>query len=217
MDLPSRGRKGLTSSGRRVQPAGSLDQEAVWQNAMHIPTSPFFERTSKRRKGFPSETQVKKGLRIVHGAKELREKLGRNDPCPCGSPRRLKACCMRGGCFRRLGSPLLFSANSRPSDGAAPGRLRLPPARARPLQTPELVGSSDHLRRPHVAPGLPPMIPRGSRALRCGRRKSSRRLPTAPYLSRRVPSKSCHASCGLRHQQRVRSLLSLQHFGEASE
>ena len=46
-----------------------------------------FEITSKRRKGFPSETQVKLGVRIVHGNKELREKLGRNDLCPCGSRR----------------------------------------------------------------------------------------------------------------------------------
>ena len=47
-----------------------------------------FEITSKRRKGFPSETQVKRGVRIVHGNKELSEKLGRNDLCPCGSGRR---------------------------------------------------------------------------------------------------------------------------------
>ena len=47
-----------------------------------------FEITSKRRKGFPSETRVKKGLRVVHGFKELREKLGRNDLCPCGSGHR---------------------------------------------------------------------------------------------------------------------------------
>lgn len=47
-----------------------------------------FEITSKRRKGFPSETQVKKGLRVVRGIKELREKLGRNDLCPCGSGHR---------------------------------------------------------------------------------------------------------------------------------
>jgi uncharacterized protein YecA (UPF0149 family) len=47
-----------------------------------------FEITSKRRKGFPSETRVKKGVRIVHGYKELREKLGRNDLCPCGSGHR---------------------------------------------------------------------------------------------------------------------------------
>ena len=46
-----------------------------------------FEITSKRRKGFPSETQVRRGVRIVHGNKELFEKLGRNDLCPCGSGR----------------------------------------------------------------------------------------------------------------------------------
>ncbi|MEW4365356.1 SEC-C metal-binding domain-containing protein [Aliikangiella maris] len=46
-----------------------------------------FEVTSKRRKDYPSETQVKRGDRIVHGDKELIEKLGRNDPCPCGSGR----------------------------------------------------------------------------------------------------------------------------------
>ena len=50
---------------------------------------PFgFEPTSKRRKGYPSETQVKRGHRVVGGEKELLEKLGRNDPCPCGSRRR---------------------------------------------------------------------------------------------------------------------------------
>lgn len=46
-----------------------------------------FEVTSKRRKGFPSETRVKRGDRVVHGDKELIEKLGRNDLCPCGSRR----------------------------------------------------------------------------------------------------------------------------------
>ena len=46
-----------------------------------------FERSSKRRKGFPSETEVKRGERVVHGDKELVEKLGRNDLCPCGSGR----------------------------------------------------------------------------------------------------------------------------------
>jgi len=46
---------------------------------------------SKRRRSFPSETRVKRGLRIVHGDKELVEKLGRNDLCPCGSGRRFQA------------------------------------------------------------------------------------------------------------------------------
>jgi uncharacterized protein YecA (UPF0149 family) len=47
--------------------------------------------TSKRRKGFPSESQVKRGERIVRGDKELLEKLGRNDPCPCHSGRLFQA------------------------------------------------------------------------------------------------------------------------------
>ncbi|MGN6152086.1 MAG: SEC-C metal-binding domain-containing protein [Lysobacteraceae bacterium] len=33
---------------------------------------------------------MKRGRRFVHGDKELVEKLGRNDPCPCGSTRRYK-------------------------------------------------------------------------------------------------------------------------------
>ncbi len=54
-------------------------------NNAHDWESSHFELTSKRRRGFPSETRVKKGVRIVHGNKELIEKLGRNDLCPCGS------------------------------------------------------------------------------------------------------------------------------------
>jgi uncharacterized protein YecA (UPF0149 family) len=50
-----------------------------------------FEVTSKRRKGFPSETNVKRGDRTVGGGKELAEKLGRDDPCPCGSARLFQA------------------------------------------------------------------------------------------------------------------------------
>jgi hypothetical protein len=45
---------------------------------------------SKRRRGFPSESQVKRGLRVVHGHKELVEKVGRNDLCPCGSGKRFR-------------------------------------------------------------------------------------------------------------------------------
>lgn len=35
-----------------------------------------------------------RGDRVVHGDKELVEKLGRDDPCPCDSGRRYKACCI---------------------------------------------------------------------------------------------------------------------------
>ena len=51
--------------------------------------------------GILSETHVKRGRRVVHGDKELHEKLGRNDPCPCGSGLLFKRCCRNSGCFRR--------------------------------------------------------------------------------------------------------------------
>ena len=55
-------------------------------------TSLAFEVTSNRRKGFPSETRVKRGFRFVRGGeKELVEKLGRNDPCPCRSGKSFQA------------------------------------------------------------------------------------------------------------------------------
>ena len=40
--------------------------------------------------GYASETQVRRGDRVVHGDKELIEKLGRNDLCPCGSGQRFQ-------------------------------------------------------------------------------------------------------------------------------
>ena len=68
-----------------------VDKEALSCEKRSITSSTAFEVTSKRRKGFPSETQVKRGERLVHGSKELIEKLGRNDLCPCGSGRCLQA------------------------------------------------------------------------------------------------------------------------------
>ena len=54
---------------------------------------------SKRRKGFPSERQVKRGTRVVHSDKRLEEKLGRSDLCPCGSGKLFKRCCLASGSF----------------------------------------------------------------------------------------------------------------------
>jgi hypothetical protein len=64
-----------------------------------------FEVTRKRRKGFPSES------RVVGGHKDLVEKLGRNDPCPCGSGRRFQALLHAERRDGRLGPGLLFSAD----------------------------------------------------------------------------------------------------------
>lgn len=59
---------------------------------------------SKRRRGYPSETVVGRGTRIVHGDKELLERLGNNDSCPCGSGRRFQALLPEYRSARRRGS-----------------------------------------------------------------------------------------------------------------
>ena len=50
-----------------------------------------FRGHEQAAQGSPSETGVKRGVRVVGGVKELIEKLGRNDPCPCGSARSFQA------------------------------------------------------------------------------------------------------------------------------
>jgi len=88
-----------SSYGGRPSPAarsgGSPDalewRVARWERRRSTSTTHPFERTSKRRKGYPSETRVGRGDRVVHGCKELTEKLGRNDLCPCGSGQRFQA------------------------------------------------------------------------------------------------------------------------------
>jgi uncharacterized protein YecA (UPF0149 family) len=62
-------------------------------------TKTAFTRMSKRRHGYPSETRVKRGVRVVHGDKLLEKKLGRNDLCPCGSGKVFKRCCLQSGRF----------------------------------------------------------------------------------------------------------------------
>jgi len=47
--------------------------------------SPPFEPTCRRRKVYPSQMRIRRGIQIVHGSKKTGEKLGRNDLCPCGS------------------------------------------------------------------------------------------------------------------------------------
>ena len=51
---------------------------------------PLSSQSVSGGRGYPSETMVRRGKRIVHGDKELLEKLGRNDLCPCGSGRRFQ-------------------------------------------------------------------------------------------------------------------------------
>jgi hypothetical protein len=63
---------------------------------------------------------VKRGDRVVGDKKELIEKLGRNDPCPCSSGRRFQALLHVERRVRRLGSGLLLSGKAiAPTDTGA--------------------------------------------------------------------------------------------------
>ena len=94
---------------------------------MTTKTRSGFEVTSKRRKGFPSETRVKRGLRFVRGGeKELVEKLGRNDPCPCDSGKRFQA-------LLHDQRPVSTGASGRIIGGGWAGQWRL----AQPFSAPQ--------------------------------------------------------------------------------
>jgi len=119
------------------EPASDLTRSAVGNfisSTTDQPTEEVCHETRLRRRallsrscpsgagGILSETNVKRGHRVVHGTKELHEKLGRNDPCPCGSRLLFKRCCLGTGCFRRSGpGPLRALAARKPSiDGCDP-------------------------------------------------------------------------------------------------
>ena len=70
-----------------------------------------FPAKQQRRKGFPSETKVKRGFRVVHGDKELTEKLGRNDPCLCDSRRSFQEVLHADRALRWLSSQSLLLGN----------------------------------------------------------------------------------------------------------
>src|SRR5262245_8310153 len=79
----SEARRFTMLNAKTIKNESSREGESSCGTNIHS-TKDAFERSSKRRRGFPSETHVKRGCRVVRGEKELVEKLGRNDPCPCG-------------------------------------------------------------------------------------------------------------------------------------
>ncbi|WP_370636555.1 SEC-C metal-binding domain-containing protein [Erythrobacter sp. SDW2] len=104
----------LRPSGALGAPPSAKRRRRPCQSITTTMPSPAFERTSKRRKGFPSETKVKRGVRSIKGgAIELLEKLGREDPCPCGSGKRFQALL-----------PALGPVSTGPSGGITGGENR---------------------------------------------------------------------------------------------
>jgi len=57
-----------------------------------------------------------RGHRYVHGDKELSEKLGRNDLCPCGSTRRFQEVLYEEEAVRRIAASSLLLGNDTSYD-----------------------------------------------------------------------------------------------------
>ena len=97
-----------------------------------------FEPTGKRRRGFSlaspaSSSSVKHSDRIVGIDTELVEKLGRNDPCPCGSGRRFPPLLLRSGPVRPRSRAITSATLTSRDNGlrkVRPARLNGKPSRA---------------------------------------------------------------------------------------
>lgn len=133
LDGPPRGRVYRSTTSARRQP---------WRASAGSRTSSVtFEVTSKRRRGYPSETHVKRGHRVVHGHKELLlEKLGRNDLCPCNSGRRFQEMLHEVRQIRRREPERLLQRLTSTSGGGhsvPPPDSRFPRGHHRPAVAPD--------------------------------------------------------------------------------
>jgi len=78
--------------------------------------------------GVPSsESRVKRGDRIVGIDTELLEKVGRNDPCPCGSGRRFPPLLPENRPIRRHAGQLLRPGSGGLAQWIHPARLPAAP------------------------------------------------------------------------------------------
>jgi hypothetical protein len=132
---PSRSRNCLTDEGRVERPIPILMNRSRREvsHATGLRREALLSRSCPSGVGgILSEAQVKRGRRVVHGHKELSERLGRNDLCPCDSGLLFKYCCRNSGRFRRRGAgPLramrlsrLIAEASRFSSGGSPRSRR---------------------------------------------------------------------------------------------
>ena len=74
-----------------------VNNTRIWENNGYTPNE-IFEKYEKPhlmplpRGGFPDMMSGKRYLKIIPGGKS--QKVGRNDPCPCGSGKKYKKCCL---------------------------------------------------------------------------------------------------------------------------
>ncbi|MFT4511394.1 MAG: hypothetical protein ACI89X_004132 [Planctomycetota bacterium] len=72
-----------------LQETGILSHHYELKQAVEAATEPFLAAVASGNAHAQGPTTTEKGKPFVHGA----SKTGRNDPCPCGSGKKLKKCC----------------------------------------------------------------------------------------------------------------------------
>ena len=65
----------VASRGNRACPPVPPTEEATMAKPIDPDALPAFERTSKRRKGYPSETRVKRRVRMIIVIRNLKDRL----------------------------------------------------------------------------------------------------------------------------------------------
>lgn len=101
---------------------------------------------------------MKRGLRVVHGEKELIEKLGRNDPCPCGSGRRFQGLLPQDAPVSSTGTITFADEALRsvaePSSDKGPGGGSIPPGATSLSALPMRIPVPEASRRKLVVVGM---------------------------------------------------------------
>lgn len=101
-----------------TRPAARSNQWRLsWQSASNPKIAPPFEVTSKRRRSYPSETQVKTGVRMVHGRCRTSGKARAQRSLPLRLRQTLQAVLPEERQIRRQPSgPLLSGRGGDPAD-----------------------------------------------------------------------------------------------------
>lgn len=64
----------------------------IWENNGHTPNEIFEKYEKPHLRPLPDKPFELDGAEIINY--KTRKKVGRNDPCPCGSGKKYKKCCL---------------------------------------------------------------------------------------------------------------------------
>ncbi|MFM8704805.1 MAG: SEC-C metal-binding domain-containing protein, partial [Planctomycetia bacterium] len=79
----------------RIEQVEDDELRSAWKEtaAIHAEAAPATLPEPGQPSGQPAAAGDAQGLQAVEPIRNLGQKVGRNDPCPCGSGRKFKNCC----------------------------------------------------------------------------------------------------------------------------